>query len=65
MINDITTHSLRHTAAINMVREGATLTQIRDALGQSSTRVTDVYLDHLSSAAKARMCDDRRKSNSN
>jgi site-specific recombinase XerD len=40
-------HALRHAYAIELEREGATLTTIRDLLGHSSAAVTDRYLRRL------------------
>jgi len=37
-------HALRHTFAVELEREGAPLTTIRDLLGHSSAAVTDRYL---------------------
>lgn len=37
-------HGLRHAFAVDLEREGATLTTIRDLLGHSSAAVTDRYL---------------------
>jgi integrase/recombinase XerC len=40
-------HALRHLMAIELEREGATLSTIRDLLGHSSAAVTDRYLRRL------------------
>jgi site-specific recombinase XerD len=40
-------HALRHTYAIELEREGAHLSAIRDLLGHSSAAVTDRYLRRL------------------
>lgn len=40
-------HSLRHLFAVELEREGATLSTIRDLLGHSSASVTDRYLRRL------------------
>jgi integrase/recombinase XerC len=40
-------HGLRHAFAIELEREGATLTTIRDLLGHSSAAVTDRYLRRI------------------
>jgi site-specific recombinase XerD len=37
-------HGLRHAYAVDLEREGATVSQIRDLLGHSSLAVTDRYL---------------------
>jgi site-specific recombinase XerD len=40
-------HALRHAYAIELEREGATLSTIRDLLGHSSAATTDRYLRRL------------------
>ena len=40
-------HGLRHAYAVELEREGASVTQIRDLLGHSSLAVTDQYLRRL------------------
>lgn len=40
-------HALRHAYAVELEREGATLSTIRDLLGHSSAAVTDRYLRRL------------------
>jgi site-specific recombinase XerD len=40
-------HGLRHAFAIELEREGATVTTIRDLLGHSSAAVTDRYLRRM------------------
>lgn len=40
-------HALRHSFSVELEREGATLSTIRDALGHSSAAVTDRYLRRL------------------
>ncbi len=40
-------HALRHTFAVELGREGAPLSTIRDALGHSSAAVTDRYLRRI------------------
>jgi site-specific recombinase XerD len=40
-------HGLRHAYAVELEREGATITTIRDLLGHSSAAVTDRYLRRL------------------
>ncbi|MBA3734552.1 MAG: tyrosine-type recombinase/integrase [Actinobacteria bacterium] len=37
-------HALRHAFAVDLEREGAPLSTIRDLLGHSSAAVTDHYL---------------------
>ena len=39
----LTAHSLRHTAAINALKAGCTLIQVRDMLGHRSVLTTDIY----------------------
>jgi integrase len=47
-------HSLRHTFAIMLIRNGAPLTYVRDMLGHSSITVTaDTYARHLPTGDKA------------
>jgi integrase/recombinase XerD len=43
-------HALRHAYAIELEREGASLSAIRDLLGHSSAAVTDRYLRRLGAA---------------
>lgn len=40
-------HLLRHTAASIMIKEGKTSVEVRDALGHSSTAITETYLHVL------------------
>ena len=40
-------HALRHAFAVELEREGATVSAIRDLLGHSSASVTDRYLRRL------------------
>jgi site-specific recombinase XerD len=40
-------HALRHTMAVESVREGIPVTRISRQLGHSSLAVTDTYLNHL------------------
>jgi len=40
-------HALRHAYAVELEREGATVSAIRDLLGHSSAAVTDHYLRRL------------------
>lgn len=44
----ITVHSLRHTAAMNAAQHG-TILEVRSLLNHASTRVTDIYLAHVTS----------------
>lgn len=55
-------HGLRHLFAVELEREGATLSTIRDLLGHSSASVTDRYLRRLGAGeavefARARQWD--------
>lgn len=45
---DITTHSLRHTAASTALRNGASLVQVQSMLRHSSATSTAIYLHELS-----------------
>jgi integrase len=40
-------HGLRHTLAVQLMEEGATVGDIRTILGHSSVTTTDTYLNHL------------------
>jgi site-specific recombinase XerD len=42
-IEDFRQHDQRHACAVFMLREGATLPQIRDVLGHSSVKMTERY----------------------
>lgn len=53
---NITPHSLRHTVAMRLSKE-ATLPEIAAMLGHANTRITSVYLQHLSSANITRLTD--------
>jgi len=44
-IYDASVHSLRHTAAICMVKRGTKLDVVRKALGHSSVKTTSIYVD--------------------
>jgi integrase len=44
-------HALRHTFSAEMVREGAPITTLRDALGHTDLRVTDRYLQGIHPSA--------------
>ena len=44
-------HALRHLCAVEMEREGAPVSTIRDALGHSSVAVTDRYLRRIGAGA--------------
>src|SRR5207245_4729655 len=44
-------HGLRHAYAVELEREGATISTIRDLLGHSSASVTDRYLRRLGASA--------------
>jgi site-specific recombinase XerD len=50
-------HALRHTHAVELVREGAPLPEVQAQLGHSSLSVTSRYLAHVTPedlAARAR-----------
>lgn len=53
----ITPHSLRHTAAMNLHDDGATIAEIRELLGHKSSRVTLVYLDHMETVNTEKLTD--------
>ncbi|GAB3716888.1 hypothetical protein GCM10027592_58590 [Spirosoma flavus] len=42
-VGKVKPHKLRHTAATNLVANGANVVQVRDFLGHSDSRVTDIY----------------------
>lgn len=44
---NITTHSLRHSAAINSLRAGADLYAVSKMLGHSTTKTTEIYLQAI------------------
>lgn len=46
-------HALRHAFAVELEREGAPLSTIRDSLGHSSAAVTDRYLRRVGGSAAA------------
>ncbi|MGB1286358.1 MAG: tyrosine-type recombinase/integrase [Aggregatilineales bacterium] len=46
----ITVHSLRHTAAMNALESGRTITEISDLLKHRNTRVTAIYLHRMEGA---------------
>lgn len=43
----ITAHSLRHTAAINAIKAGASVVQVQSMLGHRNSMTTDIYLRAL------------------
>jgi integrase/recombinase XerC/integrase/recombinase XerD len=43
----ITAHSLRHTAAINAIKAGASVIQVQSMLGHRNSSTTDIYLRAL------------------
>lgn len=53
----ITVHSLRHTAAMNAAEHG-TIMDVRSLLGHASTRVTSIYLDHVTSKQGDRLASE-------
>jgi site-specific recombinase XerD len=52
-------HALRHAYAIELEREGATVSAIRDLLGHSSLAVTDRYLRRLGAGEAVQFARDR------
>jgi site-specific recombinase XerD len=52
----ITVHSLRHTAANNAAKHGS-IQDVRSLLDHESTRVTTVYLDHITNEQGERMSE--------
>jgi len=52
-------HALRHAFAIDLEREGAPLSTIRDLLGHSSAAVTDRYLRRTGNAAAVNLARGR------
>jgi site-specific recombinase XerD len=47
LINDskkLTCHSLRHSAAINLLNSGSSIYDVKDMLGHSTTKSTEIYL---------------------
>ena len=47
----ITFHSLRHTAAMNAVKGGASIQEVSGMLRHKSLRVTTIYLQHIDDSA--------------
>lgn len=43
----ISAHSLRHTAAVTWIKNGAPVTAVRKLLGHASLETTQRYVDHL------------------
>jgi len=43
----LTAHSLRHTAAINAIKAGATISEVQSMLGHRNSDTTDIYLRAL------------------
>ena len=56
-VSDVTAHRLRHTAATEMLREGASLTEIGQVLRHQQTQTTAIYakvdVETLRSVARA------------
>lgn len=52
-------HGLRHAFAVDLEREGATVSTIRDLLGHSSLAVTDRYLRRLGAGAAVEFARNR------
>lgn len=46
-LSDVTLHELRHTYASTMVRNGAPLIIVAQALGRSDTRTVEKHYAHL------------------
>ena len=52
-------HQLRHLYAVELEREGATVSEIRDLLGHSSLSVTDRYLRRAGASRAVEFARDR------
>ena len=52
-------HGLRHTGAVHMLRDGASLQVIQKQLGHTSLARTAIYLDHLHPATVVNWCANR------
>ena len=52
-------HGLRHAFAVDLEREGAPLSTIRDLLGHSSAAVTDRYLRRLGASDAVEFAKER------
>jgi site-specific recombinase XerD len=52
-------HAVRHAFAVELEREGATMSTIRDLLGHSSLAVTDRYLRRLGAGHAASFVRER------
>lgn len=55
-------HALRHTHAVELEREGFTVTEIQHQLGHSNLNTTAVYLNHISPSARINKIANRRDS---
>lgn len=53
-------HALRHLYAVELEREGATLSTIRDLLGHSSASVTDRYLRRIGASDAVEFARERK-----
>jgi site-specific recombinase XerD len=53
-------HGLRHTHAVELEREGFTVTEIQQQLGHSSLATTQVYLNHISPSSRIAKIRGRR-----
>lgn len=42
-VGDVRPHKLRHTAATNAIANGASLVEVRNMLGHSDSRITEIY----------------------
>ena len=49
---DRTFHDLRHTFATMLLLKGANLIQLKELLGHSSVKITEIYLDALPKSKK-------------
>lgn len=54
-------HGLRHTFAVELEREGFTVTEIQRALGHANLATTATYLNHLSAGALVEKVRHRRE----
>jgi integrase/recombinase XerD len=53
-------HGLRHTHAVELEREGLTVSEIQDQLGHSSLNTTATYLRHISPSVRVARIRQRR-----
>ena len=57
----ITPHSLRHTAAMNALKAGATVPEISQLLSHRDVGITSVYIQHADNGAANKLTDDLAK----